>query len=92
MRPMTPTAPSDSRVRPDDLRGTWEVYPHDQLRDLAIEIAKAQDYPIPPERRRRYSWTDHERRLIWRALMNVAGVLLCVLIALLWIVQYQASR
>jgi len=47
--------------------------------------------PIPATTRR-YSWTEHRRRLHWRALMDVTGVLLCILIALLWVVQSQAGH
>jgi len=98
--------PSDSRVRPNDLATSWEAYPHDQLADTLSHAqgygrnapATLQSYQrvaraISPARRStRYSWTDHRRRLYWRALMNVTGVLLWILIALLWLVKSQVGR
>ena len=84
--------PSDSRVRPDDLAGSWEAYPRDRLG----QAHPTMRHTLIPDRRahddRRYRWEDHRRRLYWRALMNVVGVLRWILIALLWLVQWQAGR
>lgn len=92
--------PSDSRVRPDDLATSWEAYPRDQLAET-LRHAHGYGRNAPRstqyveglvEATRRYSWTEHRRRLHWRALMDVTGVLLCILIALLWVVQSQAGH
>ena len=97
--------PSDSRVRPDDLATSWEAYPRDQLAETLLHAhgygrnapATLQTYQrvaraIPlAHRSTRYSWTDHRRRLYWRALIDVSGVL-WILIALLWVVQSQAGH
>ena len=98
--------PSDSRVRPDDLATSWEAYPRDQLAETlrhahgygrnappTLQTLQRLARAIPPAHRStRYSWTDHRRRLYWRALLDVTGVLMCILIALLWLVMWQAGR
>ena len=91
--------PSDSRVRPDDLATSWEAYPHHQLADT-LRHAHGYGRNLPRstqyveglvEKTRRYCWRDHQRRLYWRALIDVGGVL-WILIALLWLVKSQAGR
>jgi len=89
--------PSDSRVRPDDLATSWEAYPHHQLADT-LRHAHGYGRNLPRstqyveglvDKTRHYCWRDHQRRLYWRALIDVAGVLLWILIALL--LQAQAG-
>lgn len=87
----------ETLVRPDELATTWETYPRDEIGE---SIADAQGYPRPapavrPSMRAtipspRYTWADHRRRLVYRALLKVAAALLWILAALIWLVRLQA--